>query len=242
MITTASSQLEQFEKNLNKQSDFLTQKIKSEYLSDKNSVLNNFYCFGENNLMLMGENLSVCGKLSENDVDELLSFCQFMGVYGLEYGYGDLPHKDKSTMYLMKYTGDTKESCADVIKNENIYQFSQFSCSNFSGVAFNIVYSYFARKVNRQISDIYYLEHKGKIVSGALATNFDNSVYLTFVSTAKNFRHQGLAKKIIDHIISVNSHRDIILMCENELIPFYKKLGFEPYKETYLYTLRKEHI
>ena len=91
MITTASSQTEQFEKNLDRQSDFLTQKIKSEYLSDKNSILNTFYCFGENNLMLMGENLSVCGKLSEDDVEELLSFCQFMGVYGLESRQDNLP-------------------------------------------------------------------------------------------------------------------------------------------------------
>ena len=242
MITTASNQLEQFEKNLNRQSDFLTQKIKSEYLSDKNAVINNFYCFGENNLMLMGENLSVCGKLKEDDMEELLSFCQFLGVYGLEYGYDNLPLDSKNTMYLMKYTGEKTNSCDEIIKNENIYQFSQFSCTNFSGVSFKTVYSYFARKVNHQISDIYYLEHNGKIVSGALATKFDNALYLTFVSTAKNFRHQGLAKKVIQHIISENRHQDIILMCENELIPFYSKLGFETTKETYLYQLRKEHI
>ena len=111
MITTASNQLEQFEKNLNRQSDFLTQKIKSEYLSDKNAVINNFYCFGENNLMLMGENLSVCGKLKEDDMEELLSFCQFLGVYGLEYGYDNLPLDSKNTMYLMKYTGEKTNSC-----------------------------------------------------------------------------------------------------------------------------------
>ena len=242
MITTASNQIEQFERNLEKGDDFLTQKIKSEYRSDKAGVLNNFYCFGDNNLMLMGENLSVCGKLSEEDVEELLSFCRFMGVYGLDYGYDNIPLDDKNTMYLLRYCGNESASCDEIIKNENIYQFSQFSCSNFSGIAFNTVYSYFARKVNNGVSDIYYLEHNGKIVSGALATNFDNSIYLTFVSTAKNFRKQGLAKKVIQHIVNVNHGRDIILMCENELIPFYKKLGFEPYKETYLYTLRKEHI
>ena len=81
MITTASSQIEQFEENFNKQNNFLTLKIKAEYRSDKNSVLNNFYCFDDCNIMLMGENLSVCGNLDEGQIEELLSFCQFLGVY-----------------------------------------------------------------------------------------------------------------------------------------------------------------
>ena len=105
-----------------------------------------------------------------------------------------------------------------------------------------MVYSYFARKVNNQLADIYYLEHNGKVVSGAMAARFDDGIYLTFVSTAKKFRHQGLAKKVISHIISENSGSDITLMCEKELIPFYTKLGFEQIGETYLYNLRKEHI
>ena len=60
---------------------------------------------------------------------------------------------------------------------------------------------------------------------------------------ANNFLlRQGLAKKVISHIISENSGSDITLMCEKELIPFYTKLGFEQIGETYLYNLRKEHI
>ncbi len=242
MITTASSRIEQFENNFQKHTDFLSQKIKAEYHSDKTVNINNFYCFGDKNIMLMGENLSVCGHLTEEDAEELMSFCQFLGVYGLECGQNNLSFGEKNTMYLMKYSGAECCSCEDIIKNENIYQFSQFSCSNFEGISFNTVYSYFARKVTRGISDIYYLEHNGKIVSGALATHFDNEIYLTFVSTAKNFRNQGLAKKIIKHIISVTDQKDIILMCEKELVPFYTKIGFEITKETYLYKLRTEHI
>lgn len=242
MITTAKNDIEQFEKNLETQPGFLTQKIKNDYLSDKRGTLNNFYCFGNCNLMLMGQNLSVCGQLTEGEMEELLSFCQFMGVYGVEYGYKTLPVEDMNTMYLMRYSGSSCESTTDIVKNDNIYQFSQFSCANFTGTAFNMVYSYFARKVNNQLADIYYLEHNGKVVSGAMAARFDDGIYLTFVSTAKKFRHQGLAKKVISHIISENSGSDITLMCEKELIPFYTKLGFEQIGETYLYNLRKEHI
>ena len=242
MSTTASSEIERFEHNLELQKDFLTQKIKAEYRSDKNAVLNNFYCFENSDIMLMGENLSVCGNLNEEQVEELLSFCQFMGVYGLESRQDNLPVEHRNVMHLMKYTGGSCCGCEEMIKNENLYQFSQFSCSNFPGTAFNMVYSYFARKVNRGVSDVYYLEHNGKIVSGALATHFDDSIYLTFVSTARNFRKQGLAKKVIEHIICQYPDKEVILMCESELLPFYEKLYFEKTGEIYLYKLREEHI
>lgn len=242
MITTITNRKEQFEENLKRYSDFLTEKIKSEYRSDNSLILNNFYCFGDKNLMLMGENLSVSGTLTEEDMEELLSFCQFLGVYGLESYQADLPLGPKNTMHLMKYTGGVCENCDEMIKNENIYQFSQFCSDNFSGIAFNTVYSYLARKVNRMVSDIYYLTDEGKIISGALATHFDDSLYLTFVSTARKYRKQGLAKKVISHIISQNPQQKITLMCESELIPFYTKLGFEKTGEIYLYQLRTEHI
>lgn len=242
MITTASSQLEKFESNFDRQNSFLTQKIKAEYRSDKNSVLNNFYCFDDCNIMLMGENLSICGSLNEEQVEELLSFCQFLGVYGLECRQDNLPIAHRNVMHLMTYTGDGGTDCPDIVKNENIYQFSQFSVANFTGAAFNMVYSYFARKVNNGIADIYFLTHNDKIVSGAVATHFDDSVYLTFVSTAKKFRKQGLAKKVIKHIISENPDKQIILMCEDELTDFYSKLNFEKTGQIYLYKLREEHI
>lgn len=242
MITTASANIEKFEQNLETNHSFLSQKIKSEYRSDKNAVLNNFYCINDVDLMVMGENMSVSGIMTEEETEEVLSFCHFMGVYGLESRQDNLPVNSRNVMNIMKYTGCGRQHCPDIVKNENIYQFSQFSCSNFPGTAFNMVYSYFARKVNRGISDIYYLEHNGKIVSGALATRFDDDIYLTFVSTVKNFRNGGLSRQVINHIISENRDKKIILMCEEELIPFYIRLGFEKTGETYLYKLREEHI
>lgn len=242
MIVSAASDTDRFEHNLECGKDFMTQKIKAEYRSDKQAVLNNFYCFEDCDIMQMGENLSVCGDLKVEQIEELLSFCNFTGVYGLESRQDNLPVVHRNIMHLMTYKGDGGTSCRDIVKNENIYQFSQFSAANFPGTAFNIVYSYFARKVNKGVSDIYYLEHNGKIVSGALATHFDDSIYITFVSTDRKFRKQGLARQIINHIVSRYPHREILLMCETELMDFYQKLCFEKTGEIYLYKLREEHI
>ncbi|MBQ3008040.1 MAG: GNAT family N-acetyltransferase, partial [Oscillospiraceae bacterium] len=167
----------------------------------------------------------------------------FIGVYGLETERDDLPIKTRRALYLMEYQGDSGEANADIIRNDNIYGFSEFCCNNFPGSAFSTVYSYFARKVNKGISDIYYLVDNRKIVSGAVATRYGgNTLYVTFVSTNRRYRRRGLSATVIKHIVASNPGRRIVLMCEKELEPFYNKLGFVHSDNIYLYTLREENI
>lgn len=242
MIRTAKDQLEQFEKNINGTS-FLSKKMKCEYISNKETDLNNFYNMNDSALMLMGENMSVCGNPTEEDIEDLIVFCQFMGVYGLESEKDNLPIKTKRTMRLMKFENGEPKLSSGMVKNENIYGFSEFCCNNFPGSAFATVYSYFARKVNKGISDVYYLTEGRKIVSGALATRYgSDEIYITFVSTEVSHRNKGLASEVIRHIIASNPGRKAVLMCEEELVEFYKKLGFDHSENIYLYTLREENI
>lgn len=246
MIKTAISRLENFEKVAYGNS-FLAQKLLCEYKSLKDINLNNFYTMENCAFMLMGENLSLRGEADEKDIDEIMSFCRFMGVYGLESEIDNLPISDRQIMYLMRrtHTPDIAVDCKNihnVIINENLYGFSQFCCENFAGASFDTVYSYFARKVNRGISNVHYMRDNAGISSGALVTDYGKSLYLTFVSTRQDIRKQGLATELINNIISAQRDKDLILMCERELIPFYKKLDFQIDKEIFLYTLRKEKI
>lgn len=242
MIVTAASNLPLFEKNLQGQ-DFLNKKLTCEYLSDKGTDLLNYYVMENNSFMIMGENLSVCGKLCDEDVQQLMSFCSFMGIYNLECHQPNLPIKSVRSLTIMRYTAAESTQADNIIKNENIYEFSKFCCNNFSDIAFDTVYSYMARKVNKGFSDLYYMTDDKKIVCGALATGYDSdTVYLTFISTHPDYRNKGLARKLVHHIASQNSQKTILLMCENQLEKFYEKLGFEKYDEIYLYTLREEKI
>ena len=242
MIRQAKYDPEKF-REITSGSSFLSKKMRCEYISIKDVSPENFYSINNCGLMLMGENLSLCGNPTEDDMESILSFCQFLGVYGLETEIPDLPFKSRNTMYLMEYTGGQCEASADIITNENIYGFSQFCCTNFTDAAFSTVYSYFARKVNKQISDIYYLVDNRKIVSGAVATRYGaNEVYITFVSTDRVHREKGLATRIIRHIIASNPGRRVILMCEEKLLHFYENLGFSHTDDIYLYTLREENI
>ena len=242
MIRSAASRPQQFRLNLAASDCFLARKIKSEYLSDRAVNANNFYLSDDKCLMIIGENLSVGGSLTADQAEEVLSMCSFLGLYGLESMQDDLPIPHRTVMNIMEHTAGGGTPDSDMVKNENIYQFSQFSCGNFPGSAFNTVYSYFARKVNKGVSDIYYKTQQGRIVSGALATRFDSDIYITFVSTGRQHRHRGLASRVVKHIISCYPDSRIFLMCEQELTAFYTGLGFEKTGETYLYKLREEHI
>lgn len=242
MIKSAKYEQEQFEKNISGTS-FLANKMKCEYISTKEINLGNFYTLNDCGIMIMGENVSLCGDFTEDDLETILSFCQFIGVYGLETERDDLPIKTRRALYLMEYRGESGEANADIIRNDNIYGFSEFCCNNFPGSAFSTVYSYFARKVNKGISDIYYLIDNRKIVSGAVATRYGgNTLYITFVSTDRRYRRKGLSATVIKHIVASNPGRRIVLMCEEELEPFYSKLGFVHSDNIYLYTLREENI
>ncbi len=239
MIRSAQQRQNEFERNINGTS-FLSRKMKCEYQSNKGGDISNFYSLNDCALMLNGENLSLIGNPTEDDMETILSFCQFLGVYGLETELDDLPIK-RNTMLLMKYNDGKCDGCRDIISNENIYGFSEFCCKNFDGAPFSTVYPYFARKVNKGIGDIYYLTENRKIVSGALAIRFGlDDIYITFVSTLPDNRHQGLSTKVIRHIISQNPDRNVILMCEKELEKFYTGLGFVHTDDIYLYRLREE--
>ena len=82
----------------------------------------------------------------------------------------------------------------------------------------------------------------GKVISGCLATKYTEDIYITFLSTKPSARGYKLASRVVNHVISQRGEKGVILMCEDELVPFYKKLGFEIQQDIYLYTLREEKI
>lgn len=242
MIKNASVCKERFEKSLRSKEDFLSEKMLREYKCFKDRDLSNFYMLGDIRLMVMGENISVRGDITRPDLDQILSFARFMGIYGLESRQDNLPVKSRNRFNLMEYRGADEAEQRNIVKNGSIYSFSQFCRANFTGSAFETIYSYFAGKVNRGLSDIYCLEEDGKIISAALATQYTSQIYITFVSTRAEKRGLGLASKVIKHILSQRGDKSVILMCEDELVPFYEKLEFCKMQDIYLYTLREEKI
>jgi len=235
MITNATENTEKFEKIINN-SDFLGKKILADYISHQLKETNSFYVGDNTAFMLSGTNLTLCGNPSADELEEILMFCNFCGVKSIESQIPRLPMNIDKVLHIMEYAGDIPEKQQDMIVNDDNYSFVKFCCSNFHNLSFDIVYSNFARKINRGISNTYHLKHNGVIVAGAISTIYDeDTVYITFVSTHPEYRKQGYAAKVIKHIIAENADKKVILKCEDALKLFYEKIGFKAVGTVKLY-------
>lgn len=235
MIVNATENTEKFE-DIIRNSDFLGKKIYADYASRQLKETNSFYVAENSAFMLSGTNLTLCGKPVAAELEEILMFCNFCQVKSIESQIPGLPMKIDKVLHIMEYAGKISEKQHDITVNDEIYSFIKFCCSNFHNLSFDIVYSNFTRKINRGISNIYYLKQDGKIVSGAISTLYgDDTVYITFVSTNPEHRKQGLAEKVLKHIIAENADKKVILKCEDTLKPFYEKLGFKAVGTVKLY-------
>lgn len=242
MIVTAGADIRRFEGNFGANDSFLCQKIECEYLAAKGGSLANFYRYDNLNLMLSGVNLSCGGTILPRQADSLVSFCRFMGVYLLECEGDYIPGFPYQTVSLMEYGGRRCRRQPGIVQDENIYAFASFCTGNFDRVSFDLLYSSFARKINRGLGHLYCVTDGGHIVSGAYACEFGEGVYITFVSTAPAFRGRGLAAGVIRHIIHRAGGRKVWLMCEDSLAGYYRGLGFEKKKNIYLYKMRNDSI
>ncbi len=227
MIINASENTEKFEKII-RNSDFLGNKIYADYISQQLKETNSFYVADNSAFMISGVNLTLCGKPGPSELEEILMFCNFCGVKSIESQVNGLPMEIDNVLYIMEYAGNNAEKQENVFVNEDNYSFLKFCCENFHNLSFDIVYSNFTRKINKGLSNIYYIRHNGKIASGAISTIYDDdTIYITFVSTLSEYRNQGLAAKVISHIIAENADKKVILKCEETLKQFYEKLGFK---------------
>ena len=235
MIVNAAEYSQKFEDIL-QNSGFLGQKIYAEYISNQLKETNSYYVTDNCALMFSGVNLTLCGNPTADELEEILSFCNFCGVMSIESQIENLPMSVDRKMHIMEYVGEDTTEDANVICNDAISLFIKFCCSNFGNISFDNVYSNFARKINCGIADIYYLMQDNKIASGAIATKYgEDTEYITFVSTSPEFRKQGLAYRVLKHIISQYTDKKVILKCEDALKPFYENMGFKAVDEITVY-------
>lgn len=227
MIKNSANDRENFETKL-KNNEFLCRKIMADYISCAGVQDSNmFYTTDKGIFMLSGVNITLCGEITDENLEEIISFAGFCGAKTIETQL-ELPLETEKQMYIMEYKSDCKE-ITDIKfeRNNDIYSFIKFCCENFVGISFDIAYANFARKVNKGISNVYYVKENKQIISGAIDTKYgEDSVYITFVCTDVNYRNKSLAKKVINHIICQNKNKKILLKCEEKLKNYYENMGF----------------
>ncbi len=74
---------------------------------------------------------------------------------------------------------------------------------------------------------------EGAVIGGGqLKPHGKEIVELSSIAVHPKYRHQGVARAIIEHLLADGPH-PLYLMCRSRLAPFYEKFGFRtiPYEE-----------
>lgn len=238
MILNAADNIEKF-RQIAHQSGFIGRKIWCDYLTENGVDGGGFFIINDCVFMHSGENISLCGKPTDEDISQILSYAYFFNVQSIESQIMDITHGSIKKIQLLYEENIEDTCCVNIKKNKNIYLFTKFCCESFEDINFDTVYSYFAKKVNKSLANIYYIEKDDKIISGAVATRYsEKEIYVTFVSTDKEHRNCGLARRVISHIKHEYQKENLCLLCENELVEFYKKIGFKPTDTITINTLK----
>ena len=90
---------------------------------------------------------------------------------------------------------------------------------------------------NNKYHRIFVIEDKGIIIASItliielkFIRNLSSVVHIEDVIVSKNYRNKGIASKLINYCIYISKKENcykIILNCNQNLIKFYEKLGFE---------------
>ena len=116
MIVHATENTQKFEQII-KDSGFLGQKIYADYISGQIKETNSFYVSENCAFMLSGVNLTLCGKPAADELEELLTFCNFCGVSSIESQIKNLPMSVDKKLHIMEYVGETTVEREDVVSN-----------------------------------------------------------------------------------------------------------------------------
>ncbi len=72
-------------------------------------------------------------------------------------------------------------------------------------------------------SKLYYIKINNKFASFLTIKKWKDSTEIGTVYTYPEFRHKGLAKKLIKYVIK--KHKNVGLICKKNLVEYYKKTG-----------------
>ncbi len=163
----------------------------------------------------------ICGEADE----EISQFCSISGITDLLISHGGSPD---SILYILQYVGGG--SYAD-LKTDAPYEKVYNILKDGFQIDFESWYTDTCHNVRHGISEIYTLE------DAATATkmfSIDGIALLSLVAVKKEHRKRNYGRRIIEAAAErLSPENRVFVICEKELVPFYKKCGFEKTAECY---------
>lgn len=163
----------------------------------------------------------ICGEADE----EIAEFCCISGITDLLISHGG---SSDGILYILKYAGGG--SCAD-LKTDTAYEKVYDILKDGFDMEFDSWYTDICHNVRHGISEIYTLE------DAATATkmfSIDNIALISLVAVKKEHRNRNCGRKLIEAVSQrLCPENRVYVICEKELVPFYRKCGYEITAECY---------
>lgn len=163
----------------------------------------------------------ICGEADE----EIAEFCRSSGITDLLISHGG---SHDSVLYVMEYKGGGKSA---VLKTDAPYEKVYDILKDGFQIDFDSWYTDTCHNVRHGISEIYTLEDT------ATATKMfamDGIALISLVAVKKEHRQKNYGRRIIEAAAErLSPENRVFVICEKELVPFYKKCGFEKTAECY---------
>ncbi|MBE6803099.1 MAG: GNAT family N-acetyltransferase [Ruminococcaceae bacterium] len=178
-------------------------------------------------------------RVKDADLSELSMFFDFLGVSEI---ISDYPLDDSFEKIPLLETTARYENASDVsflLETSKLSEYlGVYNLLNDSEGEFSGWYSNFSKKINSGVACGVYKVYDDSIVSTVTATAiYDKTAIISGVFTNPLYRGKGYASRCVKAVINQLCKKNVekvYLWCEEDKIPFYKKLGFKFSGQIYL--------
>lgn len=178
-------------------------------------------------------------RVKEADFHEVLMFFSFLGISdvlsdcALNEKFKGFPLLDITTQCENTNDVEFLSVKSKISEYRSVYNLLSDNADDFSNW-----YGNFSRKINSDTACGVYKFYDNSVVSTATATAvYDKSAVVSGVFTNSGYRGKGYATECVRALINQLHQQDvnkIYLWCEEDKIPFYKKMGFNENGKIYL--------
>ena len=163
----------------------------------------------------------ICGEAD----DEISEFCNISGISDLLIAHGGSP---ESILYIMEYKGAAVK--AD-LKTDTSYEKVYDILKDGFKIDFDSWYTDTCHNVRHGISEIYTLED---ISTATKMFSIDGIALLSLVAVKEEHKGKNYGRRIVEAAAErLTPENRVYVICEEALVPFYKKCGFEKTAECY---------
>lgn len=171
----------------------------------------------------------VVSEIGETDnAEELADFLKFSGFSDIfcPEALGErlekLLHCNVKTVNLMRFRGEAAE-CGEVEKSPPLDDVYKILKTSFD-IEYEPWYADMSHRIRHNVSGARRLGDSALMIQH----NLNGEALLSQIATAPDSRNRGNASKLISSVCAELFPSDVFVICEDCLMGFYRRIGFEP--------------